>query len=488
MNDPGEAAGRRPDAGRSRGFAARASERPVLRRLCAAYDCTPRFLLVLWVVMALTTGLVLLKPGLALGVWKVVDELISEDSYVTFFTRIVDKPGEIGIALIHVDDAAHPLEDRPAPVRRDLLLDILEHVDEYATAVVLDLDLGEIEAELPDVRGRRLPFPVVPEGVSLYEAEAAAYCGAAFRRRPGRAEVEDTPEQALARALFCRGRGEERAPPLVLVEPTPRPEGERWLDRQPHVLLGHAQIPLDPDSVVREWRLTAAPGPSDTAVCSVVLLAALAHLRGAGEAEAIAFRKALAERGVLRDEGWPPRCRPLEDDEATAPIAYAAAWPWLRPTLPGEPRIAPPTRIDEAFVRSTALQLDDLGPKALSGRVVAIGATHSEISDRLLTPMGEMPGVLVIANAINGAPGALEDDGAIVVVVASAAVLAVALVTLGLVLRAAFALPAGLLLVFAAGWLTAWTQGPVFVYHLAAFTALLGLLMRFLFSLKAFFR
>jgi len=65
------------------------------------------------------------------------------------------------------------------------------------------------------------------------------------------------------------------------------------------------------------------------------------------------------------------------------------------------------------FDRESAMRLAKLDPSFLEGSVVVIGGTYRESRDWYATPIGEMPGAMVVINAIHslGANGTLEPPG-----------------------------------------------------------------------------
>ena len=76
--------------------------------------------------------------------------------------------------------------------------------------------------------------------------------------------------------------------------------------------------------------------------------------------------------------------------------------PWTRPS---SGRILRGDTMDELFIRHAAYPVTDgdreIDRSWLSGRVVIIGSSYADARDGHATPIGEQPGALILANAIN---------------------------------------------------------------------------------------
>lgn len=302
------------------------------------------------------------------------------------------KPGA-PFALLDIDEATYRHWGEPFHTPRDRLLGLIDHaVQGGAALIVVDIDLSQ--------RGHD---PAADAKLQDYLAHYDA---------PGR------PPLILSRAF--------REP--LDSETTPcRSERRSFLEEDPRVAQsplihwGSPLFALDRDRVLRRWRLwepVQANGQTDIVPSIQLLAVALLQSRETASGQiAQALQQALAPlaRGrcdpiqpsvalpgdhnasVVRIAGLTLSGQP---DRMAQRILYTQPWRLqpgqARPSIPGSSGIA----MVSLSIRS-ALPIGDraVDPSWLAGRVVMIGASFAESRDRHLTPLGEMPGTLVLINA-----------------------------------------------------------------------------------------
>ena len=222
------------------------------------------------------------------------------------------------------------------------------------------------------------------------------------------------------------------APPLMYARrfvdaPDGKPATELGLTPLPSILdtpaAGRANVlsvssaaPLDGDRVIRRWQLTQTmcEGPKGTSYASPQLVALALKERG-DQARAsldafLAWRnsQACANSSAPRPS-WPRN-----------PDMSASIW-FLFGADPSE---APITLIDNGGARTplvrhipahTLMGADGrvaparaVADQLFAGRIVVIGSSHLDSFDTHMTPLGAMPGALIVANAVAGAPATLS--------------------------------------------------------------------------------
>lgn len=298
----------------------------------------------------------------------------------------------VPVTLIDVDAEAMALYGSPDRAPRALLAGLLSlAAAKGANGVLLDVDLSR-------------PSPDAAGDAALRETLAAW---------PAQA-----PPLALARRFRVGEEGE-----------TPEPFAfEREIAGRANIRQAASLALKDSDGVVRRWRLaqTVCENGAGLAYPSPQLIAA-----------AIAAGRAQSDLDRFLDWRARSACARVKTadktGEAPAPKNPGPAPDW--PRNPAEEANisflfsadpgAPMPEIEDAAGRATALMrripartLVDAQGVALpaarvadapfAGRFVIVGATHSDTFDEHPTPIGRLPGVVIAANAVAGAPAILS--------------------------------------------------------------------------------
>jgi hypothetical protein len=267
---------------------------------------------------------------------------------------------------------------------------------------------------------------------------------------------QDEPLRAL---LAAHGPSD---PPLVLArvfrEPLP-PGASPWREERPSFLDAtvaaapslHWASTLflrDADLLIRRFRSfepTCSDGRANV-VPAIQLLAAALLTEGATGAETLA-RALEARRPACDGTGGAPspprderlRLGPLElslrDDRLGSRILFAFGDGVSVPSVPFEGRRVP------LLTRLPAHRVTDADPPPdaalVKSRIVVIGASYRESGDVHPTPLGEMPGPLVLANATHSLlqNGELRPPSAAALLLAQLAAVAVAALAFGRLAR-----------------------------------------------------
>ena len=338
----------------------------------------------------------------------------------------------------------------------------LRALEDQALGLVMDLyrgsgqdtasGLAAIAIDTPTYRRWGEP-PVTPRAELLALIQAAERMGAAAivvdveLRNPehGPGQPLSPGDRALLDWLNARADAPDR-PPVILIRPLRHAldsQGQPLTDRpllalrtfledaglrpSDQLIWGSAMLDRAVGGPTRYWRLVelacteTAAGPRWSVLASAALLAAVVQGRvdletpGAGAAAArqlvedlrLRLLPHLRKRDCAAQSDWPYRERmlPLEglwvtlgpehgmslgSDDLARRIVYRIPAPpaayGVRPYLPGDP-ILDPSRGG------------DIDP-GLRGRILLIGNIHDGAGDLHQTPLGPMPGLYVLANAV----------------------------------------------------------------------------------------
>jgi hypothetical protein len=463
----------------------------LLGSICSAQRCSrPALFTAVGVTLTTTFVLAAFLPGFGVDVLRQFDRITAHDTYVRVIAQWAPKHGRIGVSLLTFGNEEHPPEIRPAPLDRNKIADALLAARQGgARVIVLDVDLGMIESAAPDTAD-----------------DSSASCGTIA---PAKAEAPPPGTQRLAALLRCWGHDPTLAaeaegqdpdqvpaaqqpevdtrpwPVLVLPTPTPRPEeqADRWLDTVASVRLVSARFQADPDGVVRNWTLSDG-GTDGAARCGIVLMAAWSYLRshvhrsleGSTDTNRDDSERALRDfqsralaHGAIERGSERPICRAGKDRIISTPIGFSAPASWLLD--PEDQELSPAVR--EA-IRHHPVHPLELGEVFFKDRVVVIGGVHEEITDNVATPFGLMPGVVVIANAINSSVETLPQSATALNVKMAAAAIAMAII-ITILLAALSAIPASIFsfiaLAIGAGGINN-LFGPAFIYGFLVQTGL----------------
>jgi len=330
---------------------------------------------------------VLIGTVISLGLWSLHDNAALrdvEDVGIDWLIRmqwgVAHDEGGASYVFLDIDEPTYRAWGEPFHVPRDRLLKLIRYaVDSGPALVVVDLDLSKPGSD-----------PAAAEGLKQY---LEAYTG------------PDRPPLVLARFF--------RAPLDPTVHPYYR-ERASFLDdavaASPNLHWGSPLFVLDRDRLLRRWRLwepacrDGAPG----IVPSIQLLSVAlwqAPRRGADQIDEALAGLAPADCGEpMSGDGQPTTLRIADLTLGAAPGALAQRILYTLPWRlgPGEAYPRTPEGAPALSVRS-ALPITDgqlpVASEGLRGRVVVIGSSFEDSRDLYHTPLGVMPGAMVLINA-----------------------------------------------------------------------------------------
>ena len=309
------------------------------------------------------------------------------DAVIAFFgARGSDGDAEQGIAytVLDVDDATWAGWGSPNLTPRKNLVTLLDAATAAgAAAILVDLDLTRKEGE---------------NGLSAGAGDRAL--DSFLTNYRGRVPI------VLPRLL--------RAPPdmdSIRHWPAPLPA---WFERETPfvgpIYWGTVQFVEEIDGVVRRWRLwePVCSGGRPGVLPSVQLLAATLVDTGASigalRAELDALAPAACDSAWLRHGEVRAFGHVIEPSEEEIPerIIYSLRWPPdSGPTrmvrLADGSTVPVLLRIPAGLASDTSQPID---ARLLAGRVVVVGASDADSRDWYATPMGRMPGMMLIVNSI----------------------------------------------------------------------------------------
>lgn len=300
----------------------------------------------------------------------------------------------LSFALLDIDEATYRQWGEPFHLPRDRVLTLIDYaVRGGAALIVVDIDLSQHGAD-----------PAADARLQAYLAQYA----------------DPTHPPLILSRVF-----RESLEPGVTEYPSERRsflEDDERIARSPLIHWGSPLFNLDDDRVLRRWRLweTVCTNGRTSMIPSMQLLA-VALLKSPGKDAGQVGReinKALAPLAPATCEPIKPGTnspnpadsRPIQiaglslhakPDEVAQRILYTQPWR----LKPGQAR---PTFLSQNGTESPALSIRSalpIGRQAvdsawLAGRVVVIGASFTESRDRYATPLGQMPGPLVLVNSI----------------------------------------------------------------------------------------
>lgn len=326
----------------------------------------------------------------------------ARDAIVTWdMNRLAGTHTASHVAWIDVDESAQTSWGVPYQTARDKLLALLKWADVGRPAAILvDIDLTK------KMRG----YP----GDDALAAFLAA-------RRNCRGCVPILLVRTFGRSAYV---DDAREPFGAQAEPSFLDRALRTSPRDPwnagSVYWGSSGMDRDADGIVRRWRVweTSCSGPGESVVVpSVILLAAaiathtpLANVHNAVEPHELwcfpagtqSPRRAETPDTTLTVGGYK---LPLTQEDLQRRVFYRLTWSQdeqrargLEVYLPAETiaglrGLAPGERPDAQTVAAAR--------NALQGRIAVIGASNNAAGDLWVTPVGLMPGALVIINSID---------------------------------------------------------------------------------------
>ena len=287
------------------------------------------------------------------------------------------------IVILDIDDQTYKDWGEPATTPRDKLAALSDlSLKSGAKAVVVDIDLssqGPINAH--DQLLKRVVEDELTEATSRRRAARIVLA---------RRVVHDSRSQSWIRQPFIENDRPKSRPPLQA---------------------GTTTFIRDDDQVIRRWRLverTCVEGRGD-AVHSLQLLVAAVLFDAQDQVETA--RNALAESAcntgsATQMERQPIQLSsllkiPLDDLSLTSRMRFSFDYVHHRngDLAPVAGRLGQPTLVVMPAGLATQFQPEQ-AVQTLRGAIVLIGATHYDSKDFHQTPVGEMPGVFLVANAI----------------------------------------------------------------------------------------
>ena len=288
------------------------------------------------------------------------------------------------IVIVDIDDETYRSWGEPQQTPRDKLALLLKKaLDGGAAVVVVDVDLSRAG---PDAAADQ----------ALVKVLAAEQQAAAAARRPSRLVLTrrlvkaSGDESSWMRKLYFEGQPDR---------PTP--------------LIGTATFVVDNDRIVRRWRLveTACRDGQSFAAYSVQVVVAAA-LFGQQAVSRIqegtnAFEKAACATGpkqLHEAEALtlsPTFAIPIDDESIVSRMRFE--FDWDRDRMMGQLKALQGfsqyvlSKLPASLVLSAS---DASAQRAFTNAIALIGATHYDALDNHETPVGQMPGVMLEANAI----------------------------------------------------------------------------------------
>lgn len=365
-----------------------------------------RFELVLAIVLGvlIEAALVLFQPPVLSIVRRVADD--TADKMIRLAEGTTDAlPGSPAFVLVDIDDASWTAMGAPNIVPRAKVLDLLRHAAASRPMMtILDIDLS---------------FQGDPDEEKALAAYLAAYPTTA-------------PPLLLVRPLIGAGRAD--GPAL----PRPRATGyEAATDGKANIAFASPLFLRDPDGKIRRWRLyveACADGLPVIVQSTHLAAAAIARDRLGEPSIRLPSTSAGSPIADLKKSLGPlvPRnctSRPdtietvlssqpglpditVSGDDVTKRVIYRVAWrdgavglgPVVESSLTGK------TQLVAIRPAQAVLALPPGAPiPGIENRIVVIGGSFADSGDWHDTPLGKMPGALVLINAaealtINGTP------------------------------------------------------------------------------------
>jgi len=330
----------------------------------------------------------------------------------TFVHDQLDDERYLKFTFLDIDDKTQRGWENPLVTPRRDLVDLLEKTlerAEKAKAIIVDINTSYCHADL----GRKEPGRCLNEG------------------------HDDADKKLLDWAERHKGK-----PPVILtriVEPTADKETQDCQVMERSVLddivkpgLGngndfsqgiHWAAPSFRrnfrDGVVRNWQLWVdiCKGDQRLIMPSVQLLTLLSiHDEGSELAKALIY-------GLEQVRSGEAKSAPVLSIDRAREIDFGDRWraqriiysvPWnadkteevpLYDGLLGEQGWFAPSLPDDVYWRQSATDVDQLSPYYFDDRIIVVGASHRQSGDLYPTPIGMMPGAVILINAIQSLHG-----------------------------------------------------------------------------------
>lgn len=286
-------------------------------------------------------------------------------------------------AIIDIDDATWIDWDSPLVTPRNRLADLIDHVARSSPAlIIVDVDLA---------------FPG-GGGESRLQSLLETY---------GKSVSGEVPPLILVRSLKPTNRA---------IDITPRETGGISVEETTNVHWALPSFLRDEDGIVRRWQLATlvCAGDAPVIVPSVQLLAAWLFLGRSGDDLARALQPlrspncdspasdANIRLGLGSETGMLPAMRAektieINTSDLSSRIMYTIGWQADQPAF--GPRVGDSYKIISRSAK-TVLKLDEGDSiPGIGGRIALIGGTFRDSGDWYRTPLGDMPGVMILINA-----------------------------------------------------------------------------------------
>jgi len=315
----------------------------------------------------------------------------ARDAVITWqMDRLTGLDAAPRLAWVNIDDAAHHAWGVPGETRRDKIAQLIAFAARgRPAAIVVDLDLTDA------MLGLERDDDVLKRYLESYANSCSACAPLLLVRTLGPS------------AYWYAGRGPALQARRSFLDPALGTSPlQPWTPGR--IAWGTVAMDRDPDLVERRWRLwessCSAVGPA-VVLPSVTLLAAaiatstpLTSVRGALDPHALMCvpRAAASESRAGPTPATTLRLGKttltLAEDDISRRLFYRIPW---KPNDPNATAPAVTLLAGQITKNSRAV------PTILAGRVVVIGASFSASRDIHMTPIGPMPGALVLINAID---------------------------------------------------------------------------------------
>ncbi len=299
--------------------------------------------------------------------------------------------GTIPVAIVDIDDATMAGWQAEAITPRPRLADLIKLLSAMpAAAIVLDIDLTDASD-----RGQSITDPVLEAAIRSFPATGPRL----LLVHP----TLHTPREAET----CGSDRDVADCPAAFPS---SPYGEA-VAQNPAVDWVTASFLPDDDGFIRRWRLwevSCVTAPGEALPSAALFVAAMRASPGAPETK---FRP-LLDGEIGRHCNGAGGKTPVWPDNAArfANVPYVIGGgdttrsDTLVPFAGGRRDVSDPARSGFSFVRIPASILDSgaISPSIFAGRIVLIGSTHRWSNDIQSTPLGSLPGVVILANSIVG--------------------------------------------------------------------------------------
>lgn len=397
------------------------SAKAVLRRgkLEPAQSFWHRF--IVGVVVGIVIELCLLIPGIEnIRFFQVLNNFAMDSMIGIYATKNVPPNPDSGLSytFVDIDERIFREWNEPFFTPRDKLLEMVcWAVKGKSSAVIVDLDLSHSLADMEASAGGGGSMPEADRKLSEFVRNASAKCPAVSG-----ADAEKAFDASAVPIVLLRTFHPTQESPVDACQV----QRDSFLDKpdpkvRPNVYWATSEFNTDPDGVVRTWRLweEGCHGNSSAATPSVELRGVALAFHSNAELDGW-LNCSLNGRGCTscgsstqRNEcSAPPFKIPYGDNreividahedphsDVSQRIVYA-----IHESMPTNEQ----THVDvfqrvsaRDVLRSADGKAPVEPPEGVAGRVVVIGASNKDSGDLHRTPLGKMPGAMIVINSMN---------------------------------------------------------------------------------------